>query len=454
MTDLTKGKPFSHILRLSLPLFFCVLFQQSGLIHSFAAGKYLGEEALSVIGNVTALTEIFMIFAYGMNVGGSVVISQLFGAGKREEQNLAMTTLFITGAALAAVITALGFIFSVPVLRLVNTPAEIFADSQKFLHIFLIGLVFMYIFNIASGIFTALGDSITPAVLLIISNAVNLTLDILSAKYTSLSVSGLAWSGLIAQVVAAATTVLMLMLKQKKNRNPEKTPLFTLSCFRVLMKNILPAMIHSSVSAIGNVLIQGAINPMGTAAIAGCALGGKINGFASNCIDSVPDGNSAFAAQNIGAGKFHRVKDGFHAGLVIVLVLSGLFTFAVLIFHDTIINLFVETHTSAEAVNIAMYYIISASFVYPFMGVKYLCDDLLRAAGRMKLYLLTTVINLALRVIIVFSLTPYFGVKAVYIGFCAALVLSAIFSVFIYRKNLWQKNLTENVSAIVVLTAV
>ncbi|MDR0943896.1 MAG: hypothetical protein LBM41_05120 [Ruminococcus sp.] len=442
MTDLTKGRPFTHILRLSLPLFFCVLFQQSGLIHSFAAGKYLGEEALSVIGNVTSLTEVFMIFAYGMNVGGSVMISHLYGAGKRTEQNLAITTLFITGASFAAVITTLGFLFSDAVLQLINTPAEIFADSQKFLHIFIIGLVFMYIFNIASGIFTALGDSITPAVFLIVSNAVNLALDILSAKYTALGVSGLAWAGLISQVIAAVSAVIFLTVKLKKQQNRGESRLFTFSCFRSLMKNIIPAMLHSSVSAVGNLLIQGIINPMGTAAIAGCTLGGKINGFASSCIDSVPDGNSAYAAQNIGAGKLSRVKEGFHAGLIIVLILSGLFSAAVLIFHNAIVHLFMEENTSAEAVNIALYYIISAAFVYPLMGVKYLCDDLLRAAGRMKLYLLTTVINLSIRVVSVFIFAPVFGVAAVYIGFISSLVISTVISIIIYRKNLWRKKLT------------
>jgi Na+-driven multidrug efflux pump len=208
-----------------------------------------------------------------------------------------------------------------------------------------------------------------------------------------------------------------------------------------MMKNIIPAMIHSSVSEIGNLLIQGIINPMGTAAIAGCALGGKINGFASSCIDSVPDGNSAYAAQNIGAGKLSRVKEGFHASLVIVLILSGLFTAAVLIFHNYIVHLFMEENTSTEAVNIAVYYIISAAFVYPLMGVKYLCDDLLRAAGRMKLYLLTTVINLSIRVISVFIFAPTFGVTAVYIGFCLSLILSTAVSIIIYRKNLWRKKL-------------
>jgi Na+-driven multidrug efflux pump len=183
MRDMTRGKPFTHIFRLSLPILVCVIFGQSGLVNSFAAGRFLGEDALSIIGNVTALTEIFMIFAYGMNVGGSVVVSQLSGAGRHKERNLAICTLFIAGAGFAIVITVLGIILSRAMLTAISTPAEIYGGSLEFLRIILLSLIFMYIFNIASGIFTALGDSLTPAVYLIASNVINFAFDLLSVFF-------------------------------------------------------------------------------------------------------------------------------------------------------------------------------------------------------------------------------------------------------------------------------
>ncbi|MDR0986610.1 MAG: hypothetical protein LBL98_02790 [Ruminococcus sp.] len=442
MRDMTRGKSWGHILRLSLPILVCVIFGQSGLINSFAAGRYLGEDALSVIGNVAALSEIFMLFAYGMNVGGSVVVSQLSGAGRNEEKNLAICTLFIAGAGFAVVITVLGVILSKPMLTAISTPAEIFNDSHEFLLVILHSLIFMYIFNIASGIFTALGDSLTPAVYLILSNVINFALDLLSVYFTDLGVVGLAWAGLVSQAIAAISVFLTLAVKLRvRQKLKSDTPVFTFKCFTYLMKNIVPAMLHSSVSAIGNVLIQGVINPMGTAVIAGLALGGKINGFAGNCIDSIPDGNSAFAAQNIGGGDLTRVKEGFRAGLVMVTILSVLFSLAIIFFHDEVINFFVEKGTSEEAVKIATYYIITAAAVYPLMGIKYLCDDILRAAGRMKLYLLTTVNNLAIRVALVYILTPRFGAAAIYFSYSTALAVTAIISIIIYRKGIWKKSL-------------
>jgi Na+-driven multidrug efflux pump len=394
-----------------------------------------------------------MLFAYGCNVGGSVVISRLFGAGlagagltgtkKSGDMRLAVTTLFLSGAVFALLITILGMVFSGFLLDIINTPDILMEDSKTYLFVFLIGLVFMYIFNIACGVFTALGDSITPGIFLIASNIIILVLDILSARYTSFGVAGLAWSAVISQAVAAVFTLVTLRVKIRCFDNNAKTPLFSLKMLVLLMKNIVPAMLHSSVSAVGNVMIQSVINPMGIAAIAGTALGGKINGFASGCIDSVPDGNSAYAAQNIGAGKLSRVRSGFRAALIIVLTLSGILTLAVIIFADPIITLFVDHNATFEAVSIAKTYIISAACVYPLMGAKFLCDDILRAAGRMKLYLLTTVNNLVLRVVLVFALAPSLGVVSVFIGYTAALAATALVSILIYRKKLWQRGLTE-----------
>jgi putative MATE family efflux protein len=439
MRDLTSGKPFAHILRLSVPLLICVIFGQSALIHSFAAGRYLGEAALSVIGNVTVLTEVFMLFAYGCNVGGSVVVSQLFGGRRHEDMRLAVSTLFIAGAALALLITLLGMIFSDVLLLMVKTPAELVSDSKSYLFVFLSGLIFMYLFNIACGICTALGDSFTPAIYLIASNILNLILDILSAKFTTLGVSGLAWATLISQ--AAAAVCVVITLKIKLGADSKQRVSFSFTMFSHLMKNIIPAMVHSSVSAVGNVMIQSVINPMGISAIAGCALGSKINNFSGGCIDSIPDGNSVYAAQNIGAARPDRVKSGFRAALACQLVLTGVLMLGVLIFADPLIALFVDHNVSDGSVSIAKTYIISAACIYPLMGVKFLCDDILRAAGRMKLYLLTTVNNLVLRVILVYALAPSLGVASVFIGYCSALAVTAVISIFIYRKNIWMRKL-------------
>jgi putative MATE family efflux protein len=437
LRDLTTGKPFRAVFGISFPIFLSVFFQQAGLAESFFAGRFFGEAALSAVGNASVLSAFFMLFAYGLNVGGSVAVSHLFG--KKDYPLLArnVSTLFISGAVFAFLIFIIGTLFCRNALILINTPAEILDMSESYLKVFLSGLVFMYIFNICSGVSTALGDSVTPCVLLLILNILNIAFGFAAAKL-SLGVEGLAAAKILSQIVCTIPAVFFINKKIRGlgiKLNEQK--IFSSAILKNLIKNVIPATLHTSVGSVGNMFIQAAVNPLGMSAIAGITLGGRINSFASDCIDSIPDGTSAFAAQNIGAKRFSRVKKGFRAGLCQVLVLSVLFAAVFIIFGGGIARLFNDNESTA--VNFAAEYIGITALCYPLMGVKYLCDDILRAAGRMKLYLFTTVQNLFLRVLFVYIFTPVFGAAAVGFSFAAATAISAVVSIAIYRKQIWRR---------------
>jgi putative MATE family efflux protein len=436
--DLTTGNPFRAIFRISLPIFLSVFFQQVGLAESFFAGRFYGESALSAVGNASALAAFFMMGAYGMGVGGSVVVSHLFGGKDYAAVIRAVSTLAVSGALFAALISAFGIVFCRPLLYLINTPDEIIGMSQTYLTVFLTGLGFMYIFNICSGVSTALGDSVTSCVLLLIQNILSITLCFIIGK-SGAGVAGLAAARVATQVLC---TVPALFLIIKKLRRLEikipKNELFSPPLMKKLISNVIPATLHTSVGSIGNMFIQAAVNPLGMSAIAGISVGSRINGFASDCIDSVPDGTSAFAAQNIGAGRYMRVKKGFRAGLFQVSVLSSLFAVIFIIWRNPIAAFFTGTD-APETIKTAALYISVTALSFPLMGIKYLCDDILRAAGRMKLYLLTTVQNLLLRVGLVYALTPILGAPAVGIAFAAATAVTAVVSIIIYRKQFWRR---------------
>ncbi|MDR0992480.1 MAG: polysaccharide biosynthesis C-terminal domain-containing protein [Ruminococcus sp.] len=439
MRDLTTGNTFRAVLGISFPIFLSVFFQQSGLAESFFAGRYFGEAALSAVGNASVLAAFFMLFSYGLNVGGSVVISHLYGGKDYALLVRAVSTLFISGAVFALAVTVLGTVFCRSALALINTPPEIVDMSENYLKIFLIGLIFMYIFNICSGISTALGDSVTPCILLIIFNILSIAFCFIAAKL-ELGVEGLAAAKVIAQFICTVPAVFFIHKKLGRFRiKLTRENMFSREILKKLFTNVIPATLHTSVGSVGNMFIQAAINPLGMSAIAGLTLGGRINGFASDCIDSIPDGTSAFAAQNIGAERFSRVKKGFRAGLIQVLCLSVLFSAVFIIFGGGIAKLFTD-NGSLEAVHTAKQYICITALCFPLMGVKYLCDDILRAAGRMKLYLFTTVQNLVLRVLFVYIFTPFFGAAAVGFSFAAATAISAAVSIGIYRKQIWRRD--------------
>ena len=192
--DLTSGKPSSVLWKFCLPLFGSIIFQQLyNIADSFVAGKFIGNDALAAVGNSYEITLIFIAFAFGCNIGCSVVVSNFFGAKKYGEMKTSVYTSLIAGGVLCGVLMLFGSIFCGGLLRLINTPENIFADSKLYLDIYIYGLPFVFFYNIATGIFSALGDSKTPFVFLACSSVANIGMDILFVAAFKMGVAGVAW---------------------------------------------------------------------------------------------------------------------------------------------------------------------------------------------------------------------------------------------------------------------
>lgn len=192
--DLTVGKAETVLWKFCLPLFGSILFQQLyNIADSLVAGKFIGEQALAAVGNSYEITLIFIAFAFGCNMGCSVIASQLFGAGKYVRLKTAVSTTCIFSAMLCAVLMTFGIFACGPLLHLIRTPDELLADSMLYLDIYVYGLPFVFFYNIATGIFSALGDSKTPFYFLAVSSTSNVVIDILFVKTFSMGVAGVAW---------------------------------------------------------------------------------------------------------------------------------------------------------------------------------------------------------------------------------------------------------------------
>lgn len=187
------GKPQKVLWRFCLPLFASVVFQQLyNIADSFVAGRYIGENALAAVGNAYEVTLIFIAFAFGCNIGSSVVVSRYFGAKKIKEMKTAVSTTFIASGVLCALLMLLGFLFTPALLRAIQTPATIYADTKLYLDIYIGGLVFLFFYNIATGIFSALGDSRTPFLFLAVSSVSNILMDIYFVHNLNMGVAGVA----------------------------------------------------------------------------------------------------------------------------------------------------------------------------------------------------------------------------------------------------------------------
>ena len=215
--DLTTGKPGAVLRKFCLPLFGSIIFQQLyNIADSFVAGKFIDNNALAAVGNGYEITLIFIAFAFGCNIGCSVIVSQLFGAKKLGEMKTAVYTTFISSAVVCAALMLAGTLGCDGLLRLINTPENVFADSKLYLDIYILGLPFVFFYNVATGIFSALGDSKTPFIFLAASSTSNIFMDILFVTAFKMGVAGVAWATFLCQGAACIPAAIVLVKKIKK----------------------------------------------------------------------------------------------------------------------------------------------------------------------------------------------------------------------------------------------
>lgn len=308
ITDLTKEHPNKTLWRFLLPMLFSVMFQQIyNIADSMIAGRFAGENALAAVGASYPITIIFMAFAVGMNLGASVVVSRLFGAEDRGGVKRAVTTAFLSSMVLGIMLTLFGYFFNHQMMRWIRTPQNIMADGVLYLKIYIFGIIFLMLYNVCTGVFTALGDSKTPLYFLLGSSAGNIILDYIFVAKFQWGVSGVAWATFIAQGVSAVLALVTLLGRLQKFAGKEKQPWFDKKLFAQIMAIAIPSILQQSVLSVGNLFVQGIVNQFGSAVVAGYSGAIKLNTFAINIFMTLGSCLSSYTAQNIGAGKneFH-----------------------------------------------------------------------------------------------------------------------------------------------------
>lgn len=433
--DLTVGNPSTVLWKFCLPLFGSILFQQLyNIADSLVAGKFIGEQALAAVGNSYEITLIFIAFAFGCNMGCSVIVSQFFGAGKYADVKTTVSTSMISSALLCVLLMFIGIVGGDGLLRLIHTPDEIFADSQIYLSIYVLGLPFLFFYNIATGIFSSLGDSKTPFFFLAASSTANIGIDILFVSVFHMGVSGVAWATFLCQGISCILALAVVLLRLKKLKT-EKPPLFSFSILKKVVSIAVPSMLQQSFISIGNIIIQSVINSFGASVIAGYAAAVKLNNLVVTSFTTLGNGISNYTAQNIGAQKLPRIKAGFHAGVKMVWLLS-LPLFLCYFFGGHILLGFFMDSPTETAMQTGILYLRILSPFYFIVSAKLVADGILRGAGMMGKFMAATLTDLTLRTILAVVLSKtVLGAAGIWcswpIGWCVATVMSLM---FYYRK--------------------
>ena len=432
--DLTVGKPESVLWKFCLTLFASIIFQQLyNIADSLVAGKFIGENALAAVGNSYEITLIFIAFAFGCNIGCSVIVSQFFGAKDYKNMKTSVYTAMISTAVLCAVLMLFGVLFCGNLLKLIKTPSAILNDSKLYLDIYICGLRFLFFYNMATGIFSALGDSKTPFIFLAVSSVTNIFIDIIFVKAFNMGIAGVAWATFICQGISAVLAVIVVFLRLSKIKVLQRCPVFSFIILVKLLKIAIPSILQQSFISIGNIIIQSVINEFGAGTIAGYSAAVKLNNLVITSFTTLANGISNFTAQNLGAGKSERIRDGFKAGLKMVWIISIPLVLLYFFAGKQLLYLFLDNPTNT-AIHTGFIFLCILSPSYFVVSTKLVADGILRGAGLMSRFMITTFTDLILRVVLAIILSKQFGSTGIWcawpIGWSIATTLSVIF----YKK--------------------
>lgn len=437
--DLTIGKPSKVLWLFCLPLFGSIIFQQLyNIADSLVAGKFIGEEALAAVGNGYEITLIFLAFAFGCNIGCSVVSSRLYGEKKYNDVKSCISTAFISTIIISIFLTVLGYFFSKPLLKLINTPDNIMEESSLYLDIYIYGLIFVFIYNVSTGIFSSLGDSKTPFIFLALSSVSNIFVDILFVTIFNMGIAGVAWATFICQAISAILAFIIVIKKiNKLPKVEDKFNFFSINLLKKMAIIAIPSTIQQSFISVGNILIQGIINSFGSSAIAGYSAAVKLNNLMITSLTTVGNGLSNYTAQNLGSSKINRIHDGFKAGIKMVIILCIPFTLIYFFIGKYLLYLFMDSSSNDALSNGLMFLRIISPF-YFIVAIKLVADGILRGTSNMLFFMIATLTDLILRVSLAFILSNYFGTNGIWIswpiGWFISMILSVLFYYIIMKK--------------------
>ena len=463
--NMLTDKPGRSLFFFALPMILGNLFQQFyTTVDSIIVGQFVGEDALAAVGASYSLTTVFIMIAIGGGIGASVITSQYLGAGIYRKMKTSVSTALISFLILSLVLSAIGLLGNRAILSGLNTPENILSDAVLYLEIYFLGLPFLFMYNILSSIFNALGNSRTPLYLLIFSSLLNIGMDLVMVRVFHLGVAGVAIATVIAQGLSAVISFCLLLRllgtyreetstkeTDAEKRGVEETDadtaqrkLYDFSMLGNMIKVAIPSMVQQSIVSIGMLLVQSVVNGFGSSVLAGYTAGMRIE---SICIvPMIATGNavSTFTAQNLGAGQSERVRRGYLAGVRMVAAFAVLTCLILTIFHEPIINAFLEEGSDAAAFATGNAYLTFIAFFFVCIGMKAITDGVLRGAGDVVVFTLANLINLGIRVSFAFGFAGVIGVEAVWFAVPMGWTTNFVISFIRYLSGKWsQKKLIK-----------
>ena len=414
--DMTVGSPVKLIIQFMIPMFLGNVFQQFyNIVDSIVAGQFIGVDALAAIGSTGSLMFFVTGWLNGLSSGFAIIVAQRFGARKYDEMRHYVAMSFYLMAAFALVMTAAFLALNEPILRLMNSPENVMQDVKSYMGIIYAGLIITAAYDILAAVLRALGDSRSPLYFLIISAGINVVLDIALICVFGMGVEGCAYATVLAQGISAMCCIIYIVKKYPILHLKKENFAISLDSFRRLIALGIPMGLQFSITAIGTIIVQGAVNIYGTTYMAGFSAAGKIQNIASMVAVSMGATIATYVGQNRGAGKMDRVKQGVNYCWIMLLVWSVIEMVLMYFGGKYFTYLFVNS-SQTDVINVSVTYFHTVFWAYPFLCTIFLFRNALQGMGYGLVPMLGGVFELVARTAIV----VFVAGKTTFAGVCLA----------------------------------
>lgn len=441
---LINAKPFRAILIFSLPMILSVTLQQLyNICDSMIAGRYIsGENALAAVNASYPITMVYLAIATGFAIGCNIICAGYIGMQKNKEAKECVYTSIITISIVAIIIGVLGFLLTDPILRLLGVGGEpYFKDASIYLKFYTAGLLFLFVYNCVTSLFQSMGVSKIPLYLLLFSTVLNILLDYSFVNYIHMGVKGIALATFIAQGIASSLSLIFLIIYTNKHYDSESIKLYNKDIILKILPISIPSIIQASIISFGQVLIQGIVNSFSPAAVAGYGSAYKLCYVIVNIYTTMSNAISTYTSQNVGAGKFNRIKKGYLSGLLICIILTLITTIVFVSFPKPLLKIFANKDTSKEMFDVGKKFIYCVAPFYIVLCLKIPCDGVLKGSKDMKHFMIATFADLVIRVGLSYALYKPMGITGIFISWPIGWAVGMLISQGCYHFGTWKKKI-------------
>ena len=414
--DMTVGSPFSLILNFAIPILLGNIFQQMyGMVDTVIVGRYLGVGPLAAVGSVGSIQFLIIGFCLGSCGGMAIPVAQSFGAKDEKDLRVFVINGVWLASVIAIVVTTVTVILSKNILNWMKTPSDIIDDAHSYFSIILIGIPAAMLYNFASAIMRALGDSRRPLYFLIFSSFMNIGLDLLFIVAFGMGCAGAAWATILSQLISGLLCV-FYMVKKLPIIIPKRDELRPSAVHIKRLANMgFPMGLQFSITAIGSVILASAVNSLGSLAVASMTAANKVQSLFFGMFDATGATMATYCGQNLGAGKISRIGRGMRISFIILAVYCVVLFISLYFFGKTIALLFVDSNEITILNNVRTYLIINGATT-SLLAIIMVLRNMIQGLGYSKVAMFAGLFEMIARTAVAALLVPVFG----FVGACMA----------------------------------